>query len=102
MARCEDVLVGVNLDVLDGSVVSIASELEEADGAFAISFLQFLSAVSVRLSIPAGTLSNTPVPPVELDRTADEALAIFSLGTGKGFGGNGGVGLGDGGFLGGI
>ncbi len=102
MAGCEDVLVGVNLDVLDGSVVSIVSELEEADGAFAKSFLQFLSVVSVRLNVPAGTLSNAPVPPVELDGTADEALAIFGLGTGKGFGGSGGVGLEDGGLLGGI
>ncbi len=102
MAGCEDVLVGVSLDVLDGLVMSIASELEEVDGALAVSFLQFLSAVSVRLSVPAGKLSNAPVPPVELDGTADEASAIFGFGTGKGFGGGGGVGLGDGGFLGGI
>ncbi len=76
----------------------MASELEEADGALAASFLQFLSAVSPRLSDPAGILSNAPTPPVELDGTADEASAIFSLGTGKGFGGGGGVGLGDGSF----
>ncbi len=99
---CEDVLVGVNLGIFDGSVISMASELEEADCALAFIFLQFLSALIARLSVPAGKLSSASVPPEELDGTADEASAIFSLGTGKGFGGSGGVGLGDGGFLGGI
>ncbi len=82
--------------------MSIASELEEAVGAPVVSLLQFIFAVSPLLSVPAGILSNAPVPPVELDGAADEASAIFGLGTGKGFGGGGGVGLGDGGFLGGI
>ncbi len=82
--------------------MSIVSELEELVGVLVVSFLQFLFAVSPRLGVPAGILSNAPIPPVELDRTADEASAIFGLRTGMGFGGNGGVGLGDGGFLGGI
>ncbi len=82
--------------MLDGSVVSMASELEEADGAFTANFLKFLSAVSAWLNIPAGKLSSAPVPPVELDGAAVEASAIFGLGIGKGFGGSGGVGLGDG------
>ncbi len=101
VAGCRDVLVGIKCDVLGSSVMSIASELEEAVVVLVTSFLQFLFAVSPRLSIPAGILSNAPFPPIELDGAADEALAIFGLGTGKGFGGGGGVGLGDGGFLGG-
>ncbi len=78
----------------------MALELEEAAGVFNAIFLQFLSAVSPRLSVPAGIVSYAPVPPVELDGAADEAAAIFGLGTGKGVG-SGRVGLGDGGFLGG-
>ncbi len=79
----------------------MASELEEAAGIFDMLFLQFLSAVSPRLNPPAGIVSYAPIPPVELDRAADEAAVIFGLEIGKGFGGGGGVGLGDGSFLGG-
>ncbi len=82
--------------------MSIASELEEVVGVFVASFLQFLFAVSPRLSVPAGILSNAPFPPVELDGAADDASAIFGLGTGIRFGGGGGVGLGEGSFFGGI
>ncbi len=79
----------------------MASELEEAVGVFAVIFLQFFSAAIPWLSVPAGIVSNAPVPPVELDRVADRAAAIFSLGVGKGFSGGGGADLGDNGFLGG-
>ncbi len=94
-------MVSINCGVFGKADVSMASELEEAAGVFGAIFLQFFSAVIPWLSVPAGIISYAPVPPVELDRAADEAVAIFGLGIGKGFGGGGGVGLGDDGFLGG-
>ncbi len=81
--------------MLGGPDVSIGTESEEVDGAFAVSFFQFLSAANERLSVPAGKSSSAPVPLVELDGAAVEAAAIFGLGIGTGFGGGGGVGLGD-------
>ncbi len=84
---CKTFLVGINCGVFGEADMSMASELDEAADVFAAIFLQSLSAVIPRLSVPAGIVSYAPVPPVELDGAADKAAAIFGLGIGKGFSG---------------